>query len=614
MLLFSKQQHLTNLAVWTLASLGAISATTVTTAQQPGCGPWSPLGAGVEGKGTLTVVGDMVVFDDGTGPALFVAGNFTSAGGAPANYVAKWDGSTWAALGTGTNREVETLAVFDDGTGPALYAAGDFTSAGGLAAAAIARWDGTSWIPVGSGLDDWTFTLEVFDDGSGEALYAGGLFDFADGRPAPGVAKWDGTEWSALGDGITSWVYTLKSLDTASGPALFAGTRNEPFVRRWDGAVWQAVPGFPNRCFDLEVFDAGSGPRLYGLGGDGVSRFDQGGWTDLPIPPVEGRATELAVLDDGTGDALYVGGITGDLAKWDGVEWTELPGLNEDIFSLATFDDGSGEAIYAGGKFTSASGISTSRIAVLRQSCPTTKFTGGSFLAEGLARACGSAPITRESSGPAEPTIVSVRYNRFVEGPDPRDPDYVADIDSDLEATISEDGDSQVLRVKGDIDVYAFSFVACTSEASVTIDTMTDLGEPSPILVQIPEAVDVTIDGSSSGSTTIELADSSGSIVTEGRIEGGTYELTVSMSASAITPAPFPSEAFGEASLDWSFTFTPIPCRADLDGDGELTIFDFLAFQNAFDVGDPIADFDGDGDLTLFDFLAFQNEFDAGCD
>ena len=55
-------------------------------------------------------------------------------------------------------------------------------------------------------------------------------------------------------------------------------------------------------------------------------------------------------------------------------------------------------------------------------------------------------------------------------------------------------------------------------------------------------------------------------------------------------------------------------CRADLDGDGQLTLFDFLAFQNAFDMGDPIADFDGDGDLTLFDFLAFQNEFDAGCD
>ncbi|MFI4915737.1 MAG: GC-type dockerin domain-anchored protein [Phycisphaerales bacterium JB060] len=55
-------------------------------------------------------------------------------------------------------------------------------------------------------------------------------------------------------------------------------------------------------------------------------------------------------------------------------------------------------------------------------------------------------------------------------------------------------------------------------------------------------------------------------------------------------------------------------CRADIDGDGSLTLFDFLAFQNAFDMGDPIADFDGDGELTLFDFLAFQNAFDMGCE
>ncbi|MEQ8316281.1 MAG: GC-type dockerin domain-anchored protein [Phycisphaerales bacterium] len=54
-------------------------------------------------------------------------------------------------------------------------------------------------------------------------------------------------------------------------------------------------------------------------------------------------------------------------------------------------------------------------------------------------------------------------------------------------------------------------------------------------------------------------------------------------------------------------------CRADLDGDGELTLFDFLTFSNLFDAGDLTADFDGDGVLTLFDFLTFSNEFDAGC-
>ena len=68
-----------------------------------------------------------------------------------------------------------------------------------------------------------------------------------------------------------------------------------------------------------------------------------------------------------------------------------------------------------------------------------------------------------------------------------------------------------------------------------------------------------------------------------------------------------------QADLDAIDAILGAPCRADLDGDGSLTIFDFLAFQNLFDMGDLQADFDGDGSLTLFDFLAFQNDFDMGC-
>ncbi|GIW74567.1 MAG: hypothetical protein KatS3mg103_1089 [Phycisphaerales bacterium] len=59
--------------------------------------------------------------------------------------------------------------------------------------------------------------------------------------------------------------------------------------------------------------------------------------------------------------------------------------------------------------------------------------------------------------------------------------------------------------------------------------------------------------------------------------------------------------------------FAPARCPADLDQDGALTIFDFLAFQSLFDAGDLKADFDGDGTLSVFDFLHFQNAFDAGC-
>ncbi|MEO1279023.1 MAG: GC-type dockerin domain-anchored protein [Planctomycetota bacterium] len=54
-------------------------------------------------------------------------------------------------------------------------------------------------------------------------------------------------------------------------------------------------------------------------------------------------------------------------------------------------------------------------------------------------------------------------------------------------------------------------------------------------------------------------------------------------------------------------------CATDLDGDGILTVFDFLAFQILFDSRDPRADLDGDGRFTLFDFLAYQTAFGLGC-
>ncbi|MEQ9096689.1 MAG: GC-type dockerin domain-anchored protein [Phycisphaerales bacterium] len=78
-----------------------------------------------------------------------------------------------------------------------------------------------------------------------------------------------------------------------------------------------------------------------------------------------------------------------------------------------------------------------------------------------------------------------------------------------------------------------------------------------------------------------------------------------------------PMTDFHPTPKEWAFEIhgtTGPACKVDLDGDGSLTVFDFLAFQNLFDAGDPAADFDLDGSLTVFDFLAFQNLFDVGCE
>ena len=82
-----------------------------------------------------------------TGEALYAGGEFVTIGGVFTSFVARWDGENWSAVGigiTGSIISAYALEVFDDGSGPALYVAGFFSQVGTLSAASIARWDGSS--------------------------------------------------------------------------------------------------------------------------------------------------------------------------------------------------------------------------------------------------------------------------------------------------------------------------------------------------------------------------------------------------------------------------------------------------------------------------------------
>jgi hypothetical protein len=158
-----------------------------------------------------------VVFDDGTGPAP-TAGNFMAAGGNPAIHL-KWNGSTWSGL-PGMSGDsligIAELAVFDDGSGPALYVGGRFSSIGGVTARNIAKWDGTSWSALGAGLgttNDIVHALAVFDDGAGPRLYAGG-----DIGSYGYVARWNGAGWDARSgtNGPVSALHRLRRRDRVS--------------------------------------------------------------------------------------------------------------------------------------------------------------------------------------------------------------------------------------------------------------------------------------------------------------------------------------------------------------------------------------------------------------
>src|SRR5437667_97014 len=146
---------------------------------------------------------------------LYIGGVFTQVGDTPATNIAKWNGSSWEALGSGLDDYVDALAV----SGSNLYAGGGFTTAGDMAANHIAKWDGSSWSEVGFGMDKQVWSLAV----SGSLLYAGGYFTTAGDVAANRIAKWDGTSWSALGSGIVNFGYVRVAALALSGSDLYAG-------------------------------------------------------------------------------------------------------------------------------------------------------------------------------------------------------------------------------------------------------------------------------------------------------------------------------------------------------------------------------------------------------
>ena len=54
-------------------------------------------------------------------------------------------------------------------------------------------------------------------------------------------------------------------------------------------------------------------------------------------------------------------------------------------------------------------------------------------------------------------------------------------------------------------------------------------------------------------------------------------------------------------------------CPADVSGDGELSILDFIVFQALWQDGDPGADCDANGVFNVLDFVCFQQLFQEGC-
>lgn len=325
---------------------------------------WGALG--IAGEGASDSVRALAW--DGTN--LYAGGTFKVVGGTAANYVARWDGSLWSALGAGTNSSVSALAW----DGANLYAGGGFTMAGGASANRVAKWDGAAWSALGTGMNGNVNALAW----GGGTLYAGGSFTTADGAAASFVAKWDGVAWSPLGSGMDSQVYALAlggGVLYAGGVFSTAGGISASHVASWDGIAWSALgSGVSNTVRALswsgshlyvggEFTAAGGSPASY------VARWNGSSWAPLGAG-VSWNVTSLSW----NGTDLYAGGQftaaggtpANYVARWDGTGWSGLgsgvnnaPGLPLSVMCMAV----DGTSLYSGGLFSSGGLSPSSNIA-----------------------------------------------------------------------------------------------------------------------------------------------------------------------------------------------------------------------------------------------------------
>ena len=203
--------------------------------------------------------------------------------------------ANWTVLGEGLNGEADALAVSVSD----LYAGGTFTTAGGSPANQIAKWDGNSWSPLGSGVNDYVFALGV----AGSDVYAAGFFSKAGGTVANYIAKWDGSNWSAMGSGVgrnppPGYVAALAVSESdlyAGGSFTTAGGKVSPYIAR---AYLPALPALSVLRSDTQVMVSWPSVDTAGFALEQAST--------LATPA--GWVTAAGITDDGTNKSVTIPG------------------------------------------------------------------------------------------------------------------------------------------------------------------------------------------------------------------------------------------------------------------------------------------------------------------
>ncbi len=273
---------------------------------------WEPLGGGLYG-GAGALVLSLAVAPNGD---LVAGGAFNQAGEVPVRNIARWNGSSWSALGEGLvaniGGTVQALAFL----GEDLFAGGAFSQPVPL----LARWNGTAWSDVGGSPDSTVLALAVH---AGQ-LYAGGYFTTIGSVAAHRIARWDGAAWSVLGDGVgASSPMDYVTTVTASGAGVFvagvftnAGPVSVNRIARFDGSEWSPLGS------GITAGPLGTDPFVYGLGIQGGELLVGGAFVEAGDLPAASVSVWYLTPGPSVPELSVAKGPGGSLV----LTWSSLPG------------------------------------------------------------------------------------------------------------------------------------------------------------------------------------------------------------------------------------------------------------------------------------------------
>ena len=343
---------------------------------------------------------------------IYVVGCFTNfAGVAEADYVAKWNGTSWTALGANgdINAIVHDVVVYKGD----IHIAGEFTDAGGdVAADMVAKWNGSAWVglPVTGGSNannglgspkdlssDFAAALKVQENSAGttdDILLVGGRFYYGinDGRSGfqipytSNIATWNSSTWGSVdvdSQSFSSTVsdYVVHDIEIVGSSIYASGYRNAGYgsgsnkafaFHKFDGTTWTR----PISVVSASFF--GSGFGIYTMETVGTNIYVGGNFTGL-----SSVASHVAVYNTtsgsfsafngfsaqfGTGavvrtismagSQLFVGGsfpgvtgTSGGVARWDGSAWQGIGRTGPAVVNALLGDmsyDGSNSRIFIG--------------------------------------------------------------------------------------------------------------------------------------------------------------------------------------------------------------------------------------------------------------------------